>query len=168
MIEIWKDIKGYEGIYQISNLGRIKALDRLVTTGKEYPKFQHKPERILRINQCTKYEQVILCKNGKTKAYLVHRLVSQAFIPNPNNFPCVNHKDENPRNNCVDNLEWCTYKYNNEYNGRVDKCKDKISNTLRGRKHTKPLSIEQRQHISNAAKRGWEKRRQRIRERKEN
>lgn len=57
----------------------------------------------------------MLCKNGKTKRFSVHRLVAQAFIPNPNNLPIINHKDENPSKNIVDNLEWCDYEYNNNY-----------------------------------------------------
>ena len=101
-----------------------------------------------------------LCKNGKIKAFLVHRLVAEAFIPNPDNLPCINHKDENPKNNQVENLEWCTYKYNNEYNGRIDKCKHKISQTLTGKPRNVKLTDEQRKNISDGAKRGWETRRQ--------
>lgn len=102
-IERFKNIEGYEGLYQVSNLGNVKSLNY----GKE---------RILKpIKNGKGYLQVILCKNGKHKMYQVHRLVATVFLPNPNNLPCVNHKDENSLNNCLYNLEWCTYSYNNSY-----------------------------------------------------
>ena len=101
--EIWKDIDGYEGLYQVSNLGRVKSL-------------HHNKEKILKGSYNSKgYYFVKLCKNGISKSIFVHRLVAQEFIPNPDNLPIVNHKDENPRNNNVDNLEWCTQKYNANY-----------------------------------------------------
>lgn len=162
MQEIWKDVTGYEGLYQVSNFGNVKSCDRVVFAGtNSNHTCQHIKFRLLKMGG-GKYKQVILCKEGKIKAFTVHRLVAQAFISNPDNLPCINHKDENPSNNRVDNLEWCTYKYNNGYNNRVDKCKDKISKTLLGRKHEYNLTEEQRKHISDAAKRGWEKRRQRM------
>jgi len=71
------------------------------------------------------YIKVSLNKNAKSKAYAVHRLIARAFIPNPNNYPCINHKDENKQNNNVDNLEWCTVKYNNSYGIRLQKIKQK-------------------------------------------
>ena len=129
MKEIWKDIEGYEGLYQVSNKGRVKSLKRKICSNSNH-KYNTLSEKLLKLSGGGKYIQVILCKDGKTSAKLVHRLVAQAFIPNPNNLPCVNHKDENKKNNDVRNLEWCTYKYNNEYNGRIEKCKDKISLTL--------------------------------------
>lgn len=114
MKEIWKDIKGYEGLYQVSNLGNIKSVNRIVRFKNGY---RCLPEKILKISSfCnSKYMQVNLSKNSKIKTYSLHRLVAETFIPNPNNLPCVNHKDENPQNNCVDNLEWCTHKYNSNY-----------------------------------------------------
>lgn len=117
-MEVWKDVKGYEGIYKVSNLGNVKSLN-----------YNHsKKEKILKpCSVCKNYQQVILVKDKTRKHKLVHRLVAEAFIDNANNYPCVNHKDENPSNNCVDNLEWCTEKYNTNYG----KCKEKIgkSNT---------------------------------------
>jgi hypothetical protein len=112
--EIWKDIKGYEGQYQISNKGRVYSIPRIIK--KSNGKTQFVRGRILKayIKQ-HKYLEVNLCINGKGKWYLVHRLVAEAFIPNPNNLPQVNHKDENKLNNNVDNLEWCTPKYNTNY-----------------------------------------------------
>lgn len=113
MQELWRDIKDYEGLYQISNLGRVKSVGRIVKRGTNF-----KPvcERVLKMGDKDGYKYVILSKSGKTKTGWVHRLVAQAFIPNPDKLLCINHKDENPSNNRVDNLEWCTHSYNNSYN----------------------------------------------------
>ena len=99
MEEIWKDIDGYEGLYQISNLGNVKSLN-----------YRNQGiERIL-TPKCNNAGRlwVELARNGDRKPMLIHRLVAMAFIPNPNGYPQVNHMDENPKNNRVDNLEWCT------------------------------------------------------------
>jgi hypothetical protein len=115
--EIWKDIPNYEGLYQVSNLGRVKALER-VFTRKDGIEIRRN-ERI--VNQTLNtYYYVQLRKDRKNIHFAVHRLVCMAFYPNPNNYPCVNHKDENKLNNNVDNLEWCTQKYNLNYG----KCKE--------------------------------------------
>lgn len=117
--EVWKPVKGYEGIYEVSNIGRVRTLrtNKIIT-----PKF-------------TKgYCYVRLYKDGKGKQKYIHRIVAEAFIPNPENLPQVNHKDENPKNNSVDNLEWCTAKYNANYGtckerslkkriGKIKRCK---------------------------------------------
>lgn len=111
--EEWKDVKGFEGLYQVSNLGRVKSLD-----GKS----NHRGEIILKpITDKYGYYRVHLYKNAKLKTALIHRLVTQAFIPNPDDLPCVNHKDENKLNNNVSNLEWCDNKYNNLYGNRLNK-----------------------------------------------
>lgn len=104
-MEVWKDIEGYEGLYQVSNLGRVKnsRTGRILKFGK------HK----------NGYLQVILCKNGKTKHYYIHRLVAKTFIPNPQNKPEVNHIDENKENNHVENLEWVTHNENMKYGTRT-------------------------------------------------
>lgn len=108
-MEVWKDIKGYEGLYQISNFGRVKSLPRMMKN--------RKCEEIIKTPSVLPkgYLKVSLCRNGKTKYCFIHRLVAEAFIPNPDNLPCVNHKDCNTSNNNVHNLEWVTYKENNSY-----------------------------------------------------
>ena len=107
--EYWKPVVGYEGLYEVSNWGRVKSLK----FGKE---------RILKQSIRHGYYIVSLWKNGKGKTYSVHRLVAEAFIDNPDNLPCVNHKDENKQNNVVSNLEWCTHEYNNTYGTRIERC----------------------------------------------
>lgn len=110
--EIWRDIKGYEGLYQVSNLGRVKRLAGLRMYKNSPSRYFN--ERILKPKKDKNgYLLVGLSKNGATLK--VHRLVANAFIPNPNNYPCINHIDENKENNSVENLEWCTIEYNNRY-----------------------------------------------------
>ena len=117
--EIWKDIDGYEGLYQISNMGRVRSLDRFVNQGKIY---RFCTGSIIKPGVSEKgYNRVDLHKNGKTKHCKVHRLVAEAFIPNPDNLPIINHKDECKTNNHVDNLEWCSVSYNNTYGCRIEK-----------------------------------------------
>lgn len=117
MIEEWKDIEGYEGLYQVSNLGRVKR-----SKGKYM-----KSERILMLFINTPgYLQVMLCKNNKCKKFTVHRLVANAFIPNPENKPQVNHIDEDKTNNKVSNLEWVTAKENVNHGTRNERSSKKI------------------------------------------
>lgn len=113
--EKWKDVPGYEGLYQVSDFGRVKSLDR-IDTENHFRKGQIMKQKYLR-----GYARVAL-RNGKhQKEYQVHRLVAIAFIPNPKNLPQVNHKDCNPGNNQVENLEWCDAKYNINYGDRNKK-----------------------------------------------
>lgn len=131
MKEIWKEIVGYENIYQISNKGRVKSLGRWVY--KEYRGKRWKEEKILKPSVNKRgYLYVGLCKNRKVKYFHVHRLVAEAFIKNHNNLPQVNHKDENKQNNCVQNLEFCDAKYNINYGTR----NERIAEKLKGMKHT--------------------------------
>lgn len=116
-MEEWKDIKGYEGHYQISNKGRVKSLKHNHTK---------KGKILIPFKSNNNYLSINLYKNNKLKTYLIHRLVAEAFLPNPDNLPVVNHKDENKLNNNVENLEWCTYYYNNKYGTRVEKVTKKI------------------------------------------
>ena len=123
-MEIWKDIEGYEGLYQISNKGRVKSLGNN----------KNRKEKILSCKPNNKgYLRVNLYKNGKKKHFSVHRLVAIAFIPNPNNLLEVNHKDENKENNHVKNLEWCTSEYNNNYGTH----NERSSISRKGKKHKK-------------------------------
>lgn len=117
MKEIWKDIPNYEGLYEVSNFGRVKSKDRTLLHARCGT--QTRKGKLLSAAKSTSgYLRVTLCKNNKTKTFSVHRLVAITFIPNPNNFPQVNHLDEDKTNNCVSNLEWCTQAYNNKYGTR--------------------------------------------------
>ena len=108
MKEIWRDCKGYEGKYQVSNLGRIWGVKR-----------QHYLKPTITSNGYL--EVCMIAKNGKQKVELVHRLVALAFIDNPDKLPQVNHKDEDKTNNCVDNLEWTTCKQNINYGTGIER-----------------------------------------------
>ena len=114
MSVLWKDVPGYEGIYEVSNEGMIRGKNGL---------------RKLQIN-CHGYYYIKLCNNGHEKKYQVHRLVAKAFLPNPNEYKEINHKDENPKNNRVDNLEWCDRTYNNNYGTRNKRAGKAISEAL--------------------------------------
>ena len=119
--EIWKDIEGYEGLYQISNMGRVKSLN-YNNTGKE---------GILKTGKTAKgYLQVTLCKDGKKKGYRIHRLVATAFCENPMGYTDVNHIDQDKTNNKVENLEFCSRSYNCNYGTR----NKRIAEKMRGRK----------------------------------
>lgn len=113
--EVWKDVVGYEGIYQVSSLGMVKSLSREVRNGYNYSRVYKLEETILKNTFRGDYKIAILSKDGVKKSISIHRLVALTFIPNPNNLPQVNHKDEDKTNNRVDNLEWCTRKYNINY-----------------------------------------------------
>lgn len=124
MVENWKSIKDHP-FYMISNFGRV---------------FSKKSNRIMKNRSVAKkgYQQITL--DGKQ--FCVHRLVAQAFIPNPNNLPCVNHKDENPSNNNVKNLEWCTYKYNSNYGTNPANRKNQMISRYRNDENWKKDCIE--------------------------
>ena len=99
-MEQWKEIEGYDYPYEVSNMGRIKLSNGRITEG---------------FNDGYGYKRICLRKDKKNKQLFVHQLVGLYFIPNPNNYTIINHKDEVKTNNNVDNFEWCTIKYNNEY-----------------------------------------------------
>ena len=119
MEEIWKDIEGYEGKYEVSNLGRVRSLDYTIMQPNAHDRhlqpITYKGKMIKPHEQNSGYLQIGLRDENGKRQFLVHRLVAVAFIPNPDNLPDINHKDENRHNNHADNLEWCTKKYNVNY-----------------------------------------------------
>lgn len=120
-VEIWKDIHGYEGKYQVSNFGRVRSLDRLSWTGKAFVRVkgrimtQNRRYNKKRNEYGYPYVSFHNSSHSPSKKMLVHRLVAEAFLPNPNDLPCINHKDEDKANNSLSNLEWCDIAYNNAY-----------------------------------------------------
>lgn len=118
MTEIWRDIEGFEGKYQVSNQGRVKSLPRKVQFGHRN-RIVH--EKILKYCDNGKGYQYVSLGRGVENRRYVHRLVTEAFIPNPDNLPEVNHKDCNPRNCNENNLEWCDRKYNLSYGDHNEK-----------------------------------------------
>ena len=119
--EVWRDVKGYEGQYQVSNKGNIQSVERKNSRGRKCG------GRILKPGYDKNgYLLVSLYKNGKVKTKKIHRLVLETFIPNPNGFSQVNHKDENPSNNKLSNLEWCDAWYNSNYGTRNERISKKV------------------------------------------
>lgn len=130
--EIWKPISGYEEKYQVSNLGRVKSLNYR-HTGKE---------KILKLcNNGHDYLCVNLYSNGKRKLFRIHRLVAEVFLSNPDNLPIINHKDENKQNNCAENLEYCSVKYNNCYGTRLERASKSCSKKVGCYKDGKLIKI---------------------------
>lgn len=111
--EIWKDVEGFEGRYQVSNLGRVKSIKRIKPVKENLKGI--KEIIMIPYSGAARYLGVTLRKDGKGKTHTIHRLVAEAFLPNPLGFPCVNHKDGDCLNNRVDNLEWCNQRYNIKY-----------------------------------------------------
>ncbi len=118
--EIWKPIKDYENLYEVSNNGKVRSLNREVVVKNKYGAVSTRmtKSKELKPQKRGEYYIVWLCKGGKPKQYCIHRLVGETFIENPNNLRDINHKDENKLNNKVNNLEWCTHKYNMNYGNR--------------------------------------------------
>ena len=124
--EYWKPVVGYEGLYEVSNWGRVKSIKRIVKSPRGTRTVK---ERILNPRKDRRgYLYVILSKYNIKKTLTVHRLVALHFIDNPNNYPYVNHKDEQKDNNVVSNLEWCDAKYNSNYGTRNKKISEKMTN----------------------------------------
>lgn len=132
-MEEWRPITGYEGLYEVSNFGRVRSLNRQFI--RSDGRLHNEPGRILRGCITTRgYLCVNLCDNNhKVTTHKVHRLVAYMFIPNPNNYPHVNHKDEDKLNNNYENLEWCTELYNDNYGSR----NQKLSVSLKGNQNRK-------------------------------
>lgn len=127
MLVEWKNV--FNNNYAVSNTGLVRSNTRTIqsTTGKRiYQEKLLKPEVT-----ASGHLRVVLCDGGKKKHIFVHRLVAEAFIPNPNKYPVINHKDENPANNVVENLEWCSIAYNNAYNNRHQRIGDAEGHTVK-------------------------------------
>ena len=123
MMEEWRPVVGYEGLYEVSNTGQVRSLDKYDTKGRFLR------GKTLKLLECTNgYLMIGLNKNGIRKVYLVHRLVAEAFIERFDGLYEVNHKDENKKNNSVDNLEWCSKKYNNNYGTKIERQKRTMFN----------------------------------------
>lgn len=114
--EVWKDVAGYEGLYKVSNKGNVYSVGRISSQGKKCGGLTLKPRYV-----GAGYLQVSLYKNGKMKSKYIHRLVAEAFIPNPESLLQINHIDEVKDNNELSNLEWCTREYNNHYGTRIER-----------------------------------------------
>ena len=123
--EIWKDVVGYEGYYQVSNKGSVRSLERIDNIGRKHR------GRTLRLLNHNGYRYIRLSKNGVTKTYIVHRLVAEAFIPNPKGLLEINHIDEDKINNNIENLEWCTRKHNVNHGTRTEKAIKKLSKKIK-------------------------------------
>ena len=129
MIRYWKEIKGYEGKYKISNYGEVVSLPRYK---QNHSKLQEVPMKQIKpyINKKNGYVYVFLCNGGKYKNVRLHRIVAETFLDNPNNYNQINHIDGNKQNNKVDNLEWCNSSYNvrdmYKRNGKYDNDKLEI------------------------------------------
>lgn len=149
-----KPIKGYEDYYEVDQFGRVFAKERMIHVtdhDREYDK--HLPSRQMKQSVHTKgYKTVPLTKDGVCTTKFVHRIVAEAFIPNPDDLPFVNHIDEDKTNNFVENLEWCTEQYNSTYG----KAREKHAKALKGRHHTE----EHKKKISDSLKRFYGERRE--------
>ena len=168
--EIWKPIAGFEGLYEVSNLGRVRSLDRVDDMGRLRKGKIRKPN----LDSRGYYLMVNLWKNGTPSMWLVHRLVARAFLPNEMKHKEVNHKDENKTNNCVSNLEWCDHIYNNNYGSKAvvskgsqnsnSKLTDDLVRSIREEAKTTPipllaekygLSRSHTYHVVNGTRWGW-------------
>lgn len=151
MTEQWKQIKNFEGLYEISDMGNIKNLltNELLTTHDV---------------SCRDYQGIVLRKDGMYKAYRVHRLVAEAFVPNPYNKPFVNHKNLIKNDNCANNLEWVTYQenVNHYYTTRSEEERKRTHELMSNKKkeHWKSELFREKQRV--AQKRAWKQKRSKI------
>ena len=130
MDEIWKEIPGYEGYFEVSNLGNFRSLDRIIKYRDN--KTRNYPGKPLKVEQIRDgYQRIVLMKDSIKKRYMCHRLVALTFIENPNNLPQVNHKDGIRNNNCINNLEWCTQSENERHSI------DCLGKTMKGKTNSK-------------------------------
>lgn len=132
MNEIWKEIPGYEGYFEVSNLGNFRSKDRIVPYRKSG--VRNYPGKPLKVEQMSDgYQRIVLMKDAVKKRYMCHRLVALTFIPNPNNLPQVNHIDGVRNNNCVENLEWCTQSQNERHSVDI------LGKSMKGKTNSKPV-----------------------------
>lgn len=156
MKEVWKPVKGFEGLYEVSNTGKVKSLQRTVTAHNGWPRtFQ---EKILTLHSSKLTERhpkpmyhVELWKGNKRAVKMIHRLVAETFIPNPDGKPQVNHKDGNRMNNSVENLEWTTCTENSEHAYRTGLAKPKGCKPVRGKNKLTGAVVEY-QSVEEAAR----------------
>lgn len=127
-METWKDIEGYEGLYQVSDKGNVYSA--------------RKDKKLKLVNKKDGYVQVSLAKEGKTKAYRVHRLVAKAFVSNPNNYPVIDHIDGNPKNNVKENIRWCTQKDNVNNPVRFSRASNSLTNNSLNSKVTYQYTLD--------------------------
>ena len=133
-MEKWKDVPSYEGVYEVSNKGRVRTKEGKTTHSVLHGTRVWKSRVLKEKNPTGRDVRVDLWKNKKARTFLVHRLVAKAFIPNTENKPCINHKDGNPRNNNVENLEWATYKENQNHAFDNNLAKTNIRTVLKNTK----------------------------------
>lgn len=147
--EVWKDIEGYEGYYQVSNHGRIRSLDRVIRS--KYRSSQFIKGNIKNITpRKDGYKAIMLYKNNKGNRQYIHRLVAKAFIPNPKGYEIINHIDENPSNNHYKNLEWCDHQYNLTYGDKVERTTNSKGYKERTKRLRKPIYV-----IDKEGNRSW-------------
>ena len=148
MREEWKPVRNYEGLYEVSDMGRVKSLERTVWNSVR-GFYRTVPERILKpIRDKYGYVVVNLHKDAKSKTYKIHRLVATAFCENPEGYTEVNHINEDKADCRAENLEWCSRSYNNTYNGRAKKAGKKVGKKLRGRKQAEETIKKRAEKLS--------------------
>lgn len=149
MDEIWKEIPGYEGYFEVSNLGNFRSLDRIIKYKSNG--LRKYPGKLLKVEQMLDgYQRIVLTKESIKKRYMCHRLVALTFIDNPNNLPQINHKDGIRNNNCVDNLEWCTQSQNEIHSVNI------LGKTMKGKTNAKPVYCKELDKIFSSMKQATE------------
>lgn len=144
-MEKWKDILGYEGLYKISNYGNVTSVARVISNGNGI----RKSKDLLKthVDNGHGYFRVCLSKKNTKKYVLVHILIANHFIENPNNLPIINHKDGNKKNNTIDNLEWCTWSHNNKHGYDTGLIKSLKGENHKRAKLTNKDVLEIREHL---------------------